>query len=158
MRTLLRVAFVALIALGLTGRALRAGHGEAPADPTAALRAGLTELGITSTEVPESRLLAAHSPLCDQPFLVGPLRIDGAEDEFRRQVARPGVVVRYLYLGRAEDHPSRLRMLARWGWGTLLFNVGLQRTQPPRDMALVAFPESCGRLATLDWAMLSPGG
>jgi hypothetical protein len=156
MRTLLRVALIALIVLGLASRVMRAHRGEAGPDQREALIGGLDRLHIQSTEVAGSKLLMARSALCDEAFVVGLMRNDGAEDEMTRRFSDSDIVARYVYLGSVAERPSRIASVARWGWATLLFNVGLRPNKPPADMAMVAFPARCAGLRDVDWAALSP--
>jgi hypothetical protein len=156
MKTLLRTGFVALIALGLASQALRAGRGEAGADPAEALAGRLERLHVAATADPGSKLLLARSAQCGQPFVVGLLRADGGENELVQQLSRSGIIVRYAYLGAVDEHPSAAAQSVRWGWATLMFSVGARPTRPPGDMVVVAYPRECTALATLDWASLSP--
>jgi hypothetical protein len=156
MKLLLRIVFVALIALGIAGQALRAGRGDDDTDTRGALVDRLARQGIETTALPDSELLMARSPLCQTPFLAGLLRSDGADGEMIRPFSRPDVVVEYIYLGAVEEHPSQVRRIARWGWEMLLFHAGLRRTRPAGTMAMVAFPQSCVGLRAVDWAALAP--
>ena len=156
MKTLLRLGFVALIALGLASQALRASRSEAAVDPTEALIGRLDRLHIAATAIPGSKLLMARSAQCGQPFAVGLLRSDGGENEVARQFSNSLAVVRYAYLGAVDAQPSAMRQFVRWGWATLLFSAGLRPTKPPGDMVVVAYPRGCTALETVDWASLSP--
>jgi len=64
--------------------------------------------------------------------------------------------VHYVYLGTAGPRPSRLWLLARSSWATLLFQAGLRPTKPSSYMTVVAFPRGCTGLEATDWAALSP--
>jgi hypothetical protein len=156
MKPLVRTCFVALIVLGLASQTLRAGRGEDDTGAKAALVGRLAGLGVQATDVPDSNLLMARSPLCRLPFLAGLLHGDGAEDETARQFSRPDIVLLYVYLGAVEAHPSQAWRAARRGWAALLFQVGLRRSKPPSQMAMVAYPRDCTGLGSLDWAALSP--
>jgi hypothetical protein len=156
MKTLLRTSFVVLIGLGLASQALRASRGEAAIDPQGALIARLGQMRIETTAIPESRLLMARSPQCEQPFLVGPLRSDGAENETIGRLSSPDILVRYAYLGAVDAHLSAIRQFIRWARATLLFTVGLRAAGPPPDVIVVAFPRACGVLEATNWAWLSP--
>jgi hypothetical protein len=158
MRTLLRAGFAALLLLGLAGHALRAGRGEAGADPAAVLTARLAQLRIAAEPLPNSSFLLGHSPLCREPLLVGLLRADGADDEAARQWSRPGVAVKYVYLGAVADSLAGTDRAGRLGWATLRFHLGLRDGKPPAEVVMVAFQRSCLGLAGVDWAALSPEG
>ena len=157
MKALLRLAFVALIALGLATQALRAGRGGGDPDPKATLIGRLAALGVRGADLPDTNLVEARSALCAQPFVAALLRIDGSDDETARPFIRPDVILRYSYLGTVEDRPSRLRLIARSQWAALLYHAGLRPGRPPGTMAMVAWPRSCPGLAALDWRALSPG-
>jgi hypothetical protein len=156
MRALLRFVFVVLIALGLATQALRAGHGGGDPNPKATLIGRLAALGVRGTDLPGTNFIEARSALCAQPFVVAILHVDGRDDETVRPFVRPDVVMRYLYLGTVEPHPSQLRLTARSRWAALLYHVGLRNSLPPDVMAMVAWPRSCPRLAAVDWTALSP--
>ncbi len=156
MKALIRLGFLALIGLGLASQALRASRSEDVVDPQAALIDRLGRLHIHAEPIPDSRLLMARAPACGQPFVVGPLRSDGGENELTRRLTDPDVVVRYAYLGAVDARPSATKQFAQWGWATLLFSVGLRPTRPPADFILVAYPRSCVALGANDWSVLSP--
>ncbi len=155
MKTLLRLCFTALIALGLGSQVLRAGRGD-DADPKAALFARLARVGIHATEIPDSRLLKAESSGCAQPFAIALLRSDGGDNELARQFAQPGIEVRQAYLGTVDAWPSTTRLFLRWGRETVRFNLGLRPTKPAGDVVFVAYPGECRGLAATNWASLSP--
>jgi hypothetical protein len=156
MKIALRLVFVALIGLGLACQAWRLGRGGAEADTREALPMLLRQLGVQAEAAPEADMLRAHSPRCAQPFAVGQIAIDGAQEEIARQYAGPGIVVRYVYLGAVTPGFSRLALSARWALATLLFDVGLRADKPPHAVVVVATPENCPDLATIDWPTLSP--
>lgn len=156
MKTCLRACFVALIVLGLGSQAIRAGRDDGDRDAEAALAGRLARMQVDAGAVPDSALLMARSPLCDQPFAVGLVATSGADDETARRFATPGIVVAYSYLGWVGTQPSRPRLLARWAWATLRFDLGQGRDKPPTRMAMVAFPASCTGLRAMDWSALSP--
>jgi hypothetical protein len=155
-KTLLRIGFVALIGLGLASQVLRAGRADADAGAQDALVGRLARLQIQATELPASGLLAARSAACDSPFVAGLLQSDGADSEVALRFAGSGTVIHYAYLGAVDPQVSRTKLLARWAWASLLFNVGLRQAKPPSSMAVVAYPRSCAALDAIDWATLSP--
>jgi hypothetical protein len=112
----------------------------------------LQHLGAQATAGPDG-LLLVRAPRCAQPFTVGLIPIDGAEDESVQPLAAPDAVLRYAYLGTVEGRPRRTALTLRWGWAMLLFNLGLRPDRPPRQLVLVAAPRGC---IGLDWGALSP--
>jgi hypothetical protein len=155
MKALVRGVFVALIVLGLASQALRASRSAAIAAPAEVLIGRLGHLHVTATPIAGSNWLLARSAGCGRPYAVGWMRADGAENEATRQLAKPEIEARYVYLGAVGTHPPTRQRL-RWGWATLRFSAGLRATRPPGEMVVVAFPRECPALGAMDWASLSP--
>jgi hypothetical protein len=155
MKRLVRALFVLLIMLGVASQSIRASRGLAENDRAPFLTQRLADLGVRVTRLATRDVLMGQTPLCVRPMLIAPLTTSGAEDEVTGGLSKHEFMIRYIYLGEVEAQPSELWLTVRWAWASILFDAGLRPNPPPMHLVMVALPQSCPGLTSVDWSTLS---
>jgi len=155
MRTMLRLAFAALVLLGLASQSIRAAPGTTDDAAATLLVERLARLGIQGRRLADG-FVAGVAPHCPQLIIAALLPIDGAQDADLPRLPPDVFTLRYVFLGRVAAHPSRLLLAGRWAWAMLLHDLRLGVGPPLQRVAVVALPRACPSLVTADWSVLSP--
>jgi hypothetical protein len=155
-RLLLRLAFSALLVIGVVAQLHAVRPYDTDAESVASLVAPLAALGLASAGPDADGVIIASAPGCPLPVRVGMVYVSGGEESRAASLLGPGVQPRYVYLGMVLDHDDRWRLYFRGLHGTVASLLGARSRRSPSHMVMAVLPDACPRLADLDWAVLSP--
>jgi hypothetical protein len=152
---ILRASFVLLLALGLAERAHWYQAGAANRNPTAALAAAITSIGLINFGADPSGLLETAAPGCPALIPIGLEALDGSEDARFSPLLTTANRPLFIYLGHLESHRDSRRAVTAWLAANARTMLYLRPDQAPNKLVLAVLPATCPTLAKLNWPALS---
>ena len=156
MKSLIRLAFVLLIALSVIGQLQAVRPYDADGEDAASLVAPLAGLGLNSQGPDADGVIVATAADCPLPVRIGKFLVAGGQEARAASLLGPALQPRYVYLGMVFKTADGWRLYFRGLHGRLAALIGERSKRAPSHMVMAALPDACPHLADLDWAVLSP--